>query len=109
MLASAVLFLWLGLSGTEAAFSPARLSQPEGYSPKRSTIPAGGGTLITMAGVGGMLTLDGVGVILVGVGAINAGHDRSSSAVLRPKRIVRLRFVSHRGSDCHVEGGGQHD
>jgi hypothetical protein len=30
MLASAVLFLWLGLSGTEAAFSPARLSQPEG-------------------------------------------------------------------------------
>jgi hypothetical protein len=70
-----------------------------------------------MAGVGGMLTLDGVGtaipdgvgVILVGVGAINAGHDRSSSAVLRPKRFVRLRFVSHRGSDCHVEGGGQHD
>ena len=31
MLASAVLFLWLGLSGTEAAFSPVRLAQPEGF------------------------------------------------------------------------------
>ncbi len=31
MLASAVLFLWLGLSGTEAAFSPARLAQPDGF------------------------------------------------------------------------------
>ena len=43
------------------------------------------------------------------LGLLTQGHGRSSSAVLRPKRIVRLRFVSHIGSDCHVEGGGQHD
>jgi len=30
ILASGVFFLWLGLGGTEAAFSPARLAQPEG-------------------------------------------------------------------------------
>src|SRR5207245_5235756 len=52
-----------------------------GFSPKRSTIPAGGGALITLVGVGGMLTRsgdgtaipDGVGVILVSAGAIDAG------------------------------------
>jgi hypothetical protein len=31
ILASGVFFLWLGLGGTEAAFGPARLAQPEGF------------------------------------------------------------------------------
>ena len=62
MLASAVLFLWLGLSGTEAAFSPARLAQPEGLVTQAQYYP-GWRWHAYHPGVGGMLTLDGVGVI----------------------------------------------
>jgi hypothetical protein len=39
LLASGVLFLWLGQIGTAAAFSPARLAQPEGFQVQAQYYP----------------------------------------------------------------------
>jgi hypothetical protein len=113
MLASVVLFLWLGQSGTEAAISPVRMAQPEGFltqvlsrlavarsSPWLALAVCSPGVAIAP------LSRMALASSWMALGVLTQGHSRNSSAVLRPNRFVRLRFVSHRWGDCHVEGAG---